>query len=112
MDIAGEKSISMLTVLIIIIIFFWLSWSACGILVPQSGIEPTPSTVKDQSPNHKIPREFPSVLIYKHKPQMGTQDCPVFLVTSLQSCVGVATLQNDCHYLLVSFQIPSTHANY
>ena len=66
MDIAGEKSISMLTVLIIF--FFWLSWSACGILVPQPGIEPTPSTVKDQSPNHKIARKFPSVLIYKHKP--------------------------------------------
>ena len=110
MDIAGEKSISILTVLIIF--FFWLSWSACGILVPQPGIEPIPSTVKDQSPNHKIPREFLSVLIYKRKPQMGTQDCLVFLVTSLQSCVDVATLQNDCHYLLASFQIPSTHTSY
>ena len=35
---------------------------ACGILVPQSGIEPEPLAVKAQSPNHWATREFPSFL--------------------------------------------------
>ena len=38
---------------------FWLHHAACGILVPQLGIEPTPSAVKAQSPNHWTVREFP-----------------------------------------------------
>ena len=33
--------------------------SACGILVPWLGIEPTPLTVKVWSPNHWAAREFP-----------------------------------------------------
>ena len=32
---------------------------ACGILVPQPGIEPKPSTMKSPSPNHWRAREFP-----------------------------------------------------
>ena len=32
---------------------------ACGILVPLPGIEPRPSAVKAQSPNHWTTREFP-----------------------------------------------------
>ena len=31
---------------------FWPPAAACGILVPQPGIEPGPSVVKMQSPNH------------------------------------------------------------
>ena len=42
--------------------FFWLHHSACGILVPQPGIEPRPSAVKAQSPKHWTAREFPNVL--------------------------------------------------
>ena len=38
--------------------FFWLLSAACGILVPQSGIEPAPLAVKAQSPNHWTAREF------------------------------------------------------
>ena len=38
--------------------FFWLCCAACGILVPQSGIEPGPSEVKTRSPNHWTAREF------------------------------------------------------
>ena len=38
--------------------FFWLSHMACGILVPQPGIEPGPSAVKAWSPNHWTAREF------------------------------------------------------
>ena len=37
---------------------FWLHRAPCGILVPQLGIEPGPSAVKVQSPNHWTAREF------------------------------------------------------
>ena len=33
-------------------LFFWLCHVACGMLVPQPGIEPTPPAVEAQSPNH------------------------------------------------------------
>ena len=37
---------------------------ACGILVPQPGIEPGPPAMKAQSPNHWIAREFPTYCCY------------------------------------------------
>ena len=43
-------------------LFFWLCCLACGILVPGPGIEPAPSAVKAQSPNHWTTREFPETL--------------------------------------------------
>ena len=42
--------------------FFWPCPMACRILVPRSGIEPKPSAVKAQSPNHWTAREFPRLL--------------------------------------------------
>ena len=42
--------------------FFWLCLPACGILVPQPGIEPGPSAVRAQSSNHWTTREFPKGL--------------------------------------------------
>ena len=39
--------------------FFGPRRMACGILVPQPGIEPGPSAVKAWSPNHWTTREFP-----------------------------------------------------
>ena len=41
-----------------IILLFWLSHSAGGILVPRLGVEPMLSAVKAQSPNPWIAREF------------------------------------------------------
>ena len=38
--------------------FFWSQCGACGILIPQPGIKPTPSAVKARSPNHWTIREF------------------------------------------------------
>ena len=38
---------------------FWLRYGACGILVPQPGIEPMPSAVKAWNPNYWTAREFP-----------------------------------------------------
>ena len=40
-------------------LFFWLHHTACGILVPQPGIEPVPPPVGAWSPNHWTAREFP-----------------------------------------------------
>ena len=45
--------------------FFWPRQVACGILVLQPGIEPMPSAVKVQSPNHWTAREFPENVIFK-----------------------------------------------
>ena len=39
--------------------FFWPCCAACGILVPQPGMEPAPSAVKSRGPNHWTAREFP-----------------------------------------------------
>ena len=38
---------------------FWPYHTACGILVPQPGIEPAPPAVEAQSPNHWTAREVP-----------------------------------------------------
>ena len=37
---------------------------AYEILVPQTGIEPTPSAVEAYSPNHRTAKEFPSSTIF------------------------------------------------
>ena len=42
-------------------VFWGLHCTACGILVPRSGIEPRPSAVKVQNPNHWTTWEFPMV---------------------------------------------------
>ena len=39
--------------------FFWPHHAACGILVPQPGIEPVPPAVEAQSLNHWTAREVP-----------------------------------------------------
>ena len=44
--------------------FFWLLPAAYGILVPQPGMEPGPSAVKTQSPNHWTAREVPHPCLY------------------------------------------------
>ena len=43
---------------------FFFSHTACGILVPPREIEPRPSAVRAQSPNHWTAREFPSLLVF------------------------------------------------
>ena len=46
--------------------FSWLCRAACGILVPQPGIEPMPPAAEAQSPNHWTTREFPLLLLFSH----------------------------------------------
>ena len=43
---------------------FKLSLTACGILVPQPGIEPGPSTVNERGPNPWTTKEFPRVNLF------------------------------------------------
>ena len=44
--------------------FFWPRCTACRILVPRPGIEPTPPAVEVRSLNHWTAREFPPLLHY------------------------------------------------
>ena len=61
-------------------VVFWLCRTACGILVPLSGIEPGPSAVRAQSPNHWTAREFPIALVFflKKVPLYGSA-FPLFI---------------------------------
>ena len=45
--------------------FFWLHCPACEILFPGTGIEPGPSAVTVQSPNHWTTREFLEPISYR-----------------------------------------------
>ena len=45
-------------------VFVWLCCVACGILVPQLGIEARPLAVKALSPNHWTTTEFPHLIYY------------------------------------------------
>ena len=59
------------SIFILFFSFFFLNFfaapchAACGILVPQPGIEPGPSAVKAWSLNHWTDREFPLSSIFK-----------------------------------------------
>ena len=65
-----------------IFFFFWPYHKACGILVPQPGIDPRPSPVKARSPNHWTTGEFPKLHRFSFNPH-----------TSLLRCEG------SCKYL-------------
>ena len=57
---------------------FWAPCSvACGVLVPQSGIEPLPPTLGAQSLNHWITREAPS----KDKNNIKTAEPPAVAIS-------------------------------
>ena len=48
-----------------IYLLFWPSCVACGILVPQSGIEPVPPAMEERSPYHWTIRKVPLQLLYQ-----------------------------------------------
>ena len=57
-----EHSIHLFSLSVHCLFFFFLAAQcACGILVPQPGIEPRPSAMKAQSPNHWTTGDFPSL---------------------------------------------------
>ena len=47
--------------------FFWLRYKACGMLVPQPGVEPAPPAVEAQSLNHWTTREVPPQGVFVDK---------------------------------------------
>ena len=51
-------------VLFVCFFIFWLCHEARGILVPQTGIEPTAPALEARSLNHWTAREVPSMLYY------------------------------------------------
>ena len=48
-----------------VVSWFWPCHLACEILVPQPGIEPMPSVVKGQSPNHWTTRELSKMQVFR-----------------------------------------------
>ena len=58
---------------IIYLLIFWLHCATCRIIIPRPGIEPVPSAVKAQSPNHWTAREFLGWLLLKKKTKTKTQ---------------------------------------
>ena len=67
-------------------IFFWATL-ACGILVPQPGIEPVPRAVEAPSPNHWTAREVPKTQCFLvNIVSNGDQiTCLRWLITSVKS---------------------------
>ena len=45
--------------------FLWPCCTACGILVPRPGIEPTPPALEAWSPNHWMVREVPGDFLFE-----------------------------------------------
>ena len=84
---------------------------ACGILVPQPGIEPGPTAVKAPSPNHWTTRDLPGEHLYNHyfKLFLGKLIISVSLrffpwVFFLVVSVGTySSLSSFCFTLCVSF---------
>ena len=53
-------------------VFFWLCHTACGILVPQSGIKPVLTAVEVWNLNYWTTREFPQIRVLSgHMPRTG-----------------------------------------
>ena len=60
--------------------FFWPHHTACGILVPHSGIKPTPPAVEVQSLNHWTTREVLYHMSFIHSSIHGHLGCFHILV--------------------------------
>ena len=53
------KDMNIPLLMLLLLLFLAVPHMACGILVPRPGIEPRPSAVRVQSPNHWTAREVP-----------------------------------------------------
>ena len=61
---AHKKHLGSLFLLLLLYLIFWLCCAACGVPVPQLGIEPVPPVLEAQSLNHWTAREVPSEACY------------------------------------------------
>ena len=53
-------------------LFIWLCYTACGIIVPLSGIEPTSPSVEEWSLNHWTTREVPKMFSLPQKETLNS----------------------------------------
>ena len=58
--------------------FFWLHHVACGILIPQSGIEHGTMAVRAHNPNYWTARELPKFIFKENQDQLETGECLFF----------------------------------
>ena len=88
---------------IYILFFFCLHHTACGILVPQQGIEPRPSALKAWSPNHWTTREFPQNCCC-----LVIQSCPTLWPYGLQKAYLSFTIsQSLLKLMFIESMMPS-----
>ena len=52
---------------LLLFFFFGCALATCGILIPRPEIEPRPSAVRVQSPNHWTAKEFPNLYLFPEK---------------------------------------------
>ena len=70
---AGQRALPVCQALCRVSFFFWPCRTACGILVPQPGIEPASPALEAQSLDHWTTREVPqSLFIDPRQPQEET----------------------------------------
>lgn len=62
---AHKKHLGSLFLLLLLYLIFWLYCAACGVPVPQLGIEPVAPALEAQSLNHWTTREVPVRLSFK-----------------------------------------------
>ena len=83
---------------------FWPHPTACGILVPQPGTEPTPTSLDGWSLNHWTIREVPHILIYVN----GTLFS--FAVCSLPNCIQLTLVLAVFLSSLIQKKILNAHS--
>ena len=57
------------------VFIYWPCHVACGILVPQPGVEPAPPAVEVQSLNHWTTKEVPDFIVFKCVSYMTEEKC-------------------------------------
>ena len=67
-----------LFVVVVVVVVFWLHYVACGIFIPQPGIEPTPLTVEARILNHWIGGKAPLPLVLMFSKPFSILPCSDF----------------------------------
>ena len=73
---------------ILCLFFFWPCHAACGILLPQPGVEPVPPAVEAQSLNHWTAREVQKLYIFLIKKIYTGSWCKPMLIACHQITVS------------------------
>ena len=101
----NDTSNNSIKINVLFFIYFWPHLTACGILVPQPGIERRPLAVKAWSPNHWTFREFPETnilnqVIIRLKVPMG----PLFYLISKGWAYKIKReMWNKCYFIFLAW---------